>query len=198
MRGLETPSVCLLVSSSVVPLGRYLQALARQFCSQIRVLCEDCAGMSCSCRSFLPFSANRLQPLLPIARLRPSSRHQLFLLIIRPPPLIHSKPFHNHNAVVRPVDFDLPSQHDRCPPLQDLEVLRMGLMPVRSRSPRRACRDTDCDLIGNRKIVRHCCGKKASESRERVSAGACRVEGRPFFGYIVAACLEPTVELLGF
>jgi hypothetical protein len=61
----------------------------------------------------------------------------------------------------------------------------MGLMPVRSRSPRRACRSTDCDLVGHRKIVRHCCGKGASESREMVSAGACRVEGRHFFDILL-------------
>ena len=54
----------------------------------------------------------------------------------------------------------------------------MHLMPVRSRSPGRTSRDTDCDLIRHRKIVRHSCGEGASESRERVGVGACRVEGR--------------------
>lgn len=54
----------------------------------------------------------------------------------------------------------------------------MRLMPMRSRSPGRTRRDTDCHLIGHRKVVRHGCGKGASESREGVSAGACEVEGR--------------------
>ena len=61
----------------------------------------------------------------------------------------------------------------------------MGLMPVRSRSPHRACRDTNCDLIGHRKVVRHCCGKGASESREMVSVGACRVEWRHFLDILL-------------
>jgi hypothetical protein len=54
----------------------------------------------------------------------------------------------------------------------------MHLMPVRSRSPGRTCRDTDCDLTRHRKIVRHGCGKGTSESREGVGAGTCEVEGR--------------------